>query len=110
MHVAAGASSVRSWWCSLANLTGVSVDYLVRIEQGRDGHPSAEVLVALADAMRMSDDERRHLYHLGAMSNSTAMCPGPTPLVHDVAPTVGTLLERLDPTPAFVLGPAADVL
>lgn len=94
----------------VATLAGVSVDYLVRLEQGRDEHPSAEVLVALADAMRMNDDERRHLFVLGTISNGAAMCPSPTPLVHEVAGTVVALLERLQPTPAFVLGPAADVL
>jgi transcriptional regulator with XRE-family HTH domain len=94
----------------VATLAGVSVDYLVRLEQGRDDHPSADVLVALADAMRMSEDERRHLYKLGAISLGAAMCPAATALVRDVAPTVVTLLERLLPTPAFVLGPTADVL
>jgi transcriptional regulator with XRE-family HTH domain len=94
----------------VATLAGVSVDYLVRLEQGRDDHPSAEVLVALADAMRMSEDERRHLFHLGAISMGAAMCPAATPLAREVAPTVVTLLERLHPTPVFVLGPLGDVL
>jgi transcriptional regulator with XRE-family HTH domain len=94
----------------VATLAGVSVDYLVRLEQGRDDHPSAEVLVALADAMRMSEDERRHLFHLGAISMGAAMCPAATPLAREVAPTVVTLLEGLHPTPAFVLGPLGDVL
>jgi len=94
----------------VATLAGVSVDYLVRLEQGRDGHPSGEVLVALADAMRMTEDERAHLYKLGAISNGAAMCPASTPLVREVAPTVTTLLAGLHPTPAFVLGPAGDVL
>ena len=48
----------------VATLAGVSVDYLVRLEQGRDIHPSADVMAALADAMRMTEGERRHLYHL----------------------------------------------
>ncbi len=94
----------------VATLAGVSVDYLVRLEQGRDAHPSVEVLAALADAMRMTEDERHHLFRLGAISVGAAMCPAPSPVVHDVAPTVVALLERLQPTPAFVLGPAADVL
>jgi transcriptional regulator with XRE-family HTH domain len=94
----------------VATLAGVSVDYLVRLEQGRDAHPSGEVLVALADAMRMSEDERRHLFKLGAISTGAAMCPARSPLVHDVAPTISALLERLHPTPAFVLAPSADVL
>ncbi len=39
-----------------------------------------------------------------------AMCPAAVPLRRDVAPTVVALLERLHPTPAFVLGPIGDVL
>ena len=94
----------------VATLAGVSVDYLVRLEQGRDVRPSAEVLAALADAMRMTDDEREHLGHLGLITANQAMCPTQVPLVEEVAPTVRSLLRRLDPTPAFVVGPASDVL
>ena len=35
----------------LATLAGISVDYLIRLEQGRDRRPSAQVLAALADAL-----------------------------------------------------------
>lgn len=94
----------------VATLAGVSVDYLVRLEQGRDVHPSAEILAALADAMRMSDDERRHLFHLGVKSGNGALCPAQIPMSAAVAPTVHALLEALDPTPAFVLDPTGDVL
>ena len=38
------------------------------------------------------------------------MCPGTSALVFEVAPTVRTLLDRLQGVPAFVLGPANDVL
>jgi transcriptional regulator with XRE-family HTH domain len=94
----------------VATLAGVSVDYLVRLEQRRDAHPSAEVLAALAGALRLDDDERLHLKKLGLISANRSMCPAATAMVFEVAPTVGALLEGLDPTPAFVLGPASDVL
>jgi transcriptional regulator with XRE-family HTH domain len=94
----------------VATLAGVSVDYLVRLEQGRDTHPSADVLMALADAMRMTDDERRHLAHLGMASGNGAFCPTQQVIAVDVAPTVVAVLEALDPTPAFVLSPIGDVL
>lgn len=94
----------------VATLAGVSVDYLVRLEQGRDVHPSAEVLAALADAMRMTEDERRHFFHLGVISGNQALCPTRVALDGHVAPTVRALLDALDATPAFVLGPVADVL
>ncbi len=94
----------------VATLAGVSVDYLVRLEQGRDLHPSAEVLAALADAMRLRDDERAHLFHLGVRSGNEALCPTPRPMSTDVAPNVVRLLEALDPMPAFVLAPNADLV
>jgi transcriptional regulator with XRE-family HTH domain len=94
----------------VATLAGVSVDYLVRLEQGRDIHPSGDVLSALADSMRMTDDERHHLYFLGMKSGNEALCPAQVAMADVVAPTVVALLDALDPTPAFVLGPTADVL
>jgi transcriptional regulator with XRE-family HTH domain len=94
----------------VATLASVSVDYLVRLEQGRDTHPSADVLVALADAMRMTIEERRHLFHLGLKSGNEQLCPTQLALARDVPPTVAAVLAALDPTPAFVLGPLGDVV
>src|ERR1700748_2479959 len=48
----------------LADLAGVSVDYVVRLEQGRATTPSAQVVSALARALRLSRQERDHLYRL----------------------------------------------
>src|SRR5256885_13462788 len=48
----------------LAALAGVSVDYYVRLEQGRDTNPGSGVLDALAGALRLDDDERVHLHRL----------------------------------------------
>jgi transcriptional regulator with XRE-family HTH domain len=45
-------------------LAGMSVDYVVRLEQGRSSRPSTQLLGALARALRLSDDERDHLFHL----------------------------------------------
>ena len=52
----------------VAQLAGLSVDYVVRLEQGRSSVPSDQVLAALARALRLSDDERDHL-HLLAGTN-----------------------------------------
>ena len=96
----------------VATLAGISVDYLVRLEQGRDTHPSVEVLTALADAMRMTDAERRHLYQLGLKSGNRVVCEvvrGPG-IVDEVAPTVDVLVRSLHPTAAFVVGARGDVL
>lgn len=48
----------------VAMLAGVSVDYVVRLEQGRSSQPSTQLLGALARALRLSDDERDHLFYL----------------------------------------------
>ena len=94
----------------VATLAGVSIDYLVRLEQGRDTRPSASVIAALADALRLDDDERRELSTLAVISQNAELCPSPRPLAREVAPTVMALLEGLSPVPAFVAGPANDVL
>ena len=51
----------------LAELTGISVDYVVRLEQGRATTPSAQVLGALARALQLTTAERDHLYRLAGL-------------------------------------------
>lgn len=94
----------------VATLAGVSVDYLVRLEQGRDTHPSGGVLRALADALRLSDEDRLHLLKLATIGDSHELCRSDRAPAREVAPTVRTLLDQLDPTPGVVLGPTSDVL
>ena len=94
----------------LATLAGISVDYLVRLEQGRDRHPSAQVLAALADALRLNDDDLAHLRRLATVAQGTELCPMLTPPARVVRPTVRALLDRLEPAPALVLNTIADVL
>src|SRR5690606_2333964 len=48
----------------VAMLAGMSVDYVVRLEQGRSSQPSTQLLGSLARALRLSDDERAHLFYL----------------------------------------------
>jgi transcriptional regulator with XRE-family HTH domain len=93
----------------VAALAGVSIDYLVRLEQGRDTNPSASVLLALADALQLGEDERRHLYKLTHVASAPEMCPTYQSPERDVGPTVRQLLDRLG-APAFVVGPFFDVL
>jgi transcriptional regulator with XRE-family HTH domain len=92
----------------LAALAGVSVDYYIRLEQGRDTHPGAAVLDALAAALRLDDDERAHLHSLAHNAASRA----PTRAPRAVAARTGLLqlLETVRPTPAYVLDPTSNIL
>ena len=91
-------------------MAGVSVDYLIRLEQGRDTRPSADVLAALAGALRLSDDELDRLRTLAAVSHGTALCPRSRPAARSVRPTVLALLDQLEPAPAFVINHLTDLL
>ena len=93
----------------LATLAGISVDYLIRIEQGRDRNPSAQVLAALADALRLDEEDRDHLRILSLCAQGE-LCPAALPPARTVRPVVQAILDRLDPTPAMVLNQISDVL
>lgn len=89
----------------LANLAGVSVEYLVRLEQGRARHPSPQLLAALARALRLTDDERDHLYRLGG-----AAAPSDALVSHHISPGVQRVLDRLGDVPIGVHSAAWDPL
>jgi transcriptional regulator with XRE-family HTH domain len=93
----------------LAALAGISVEYLVRIEQGRDRNPSVTVVNALADALRLDITERWHLRHLAKLGSDT--CLGtPAQLRLDVRPTLRALLDQFEPGIALVANRLGDVL
>lgn len=96
----------------LATLAGISVEYLTRLEQGRDRHPSPQVIGALADALRLSRDERLLLHHAvkAAGGHSGALCGVAAPPARAVRPTVRTLLDRMEPTPAVVMNRLTDLV
>jgi transcriptional regulator with XRE-family HTH domain len=94
----------------LATLAGVSVDYLIRIEQGRDTHPSPQVLAALADALHLGEDDLNHLRQLSIISSGTELCPHARAAARAVRPTVLAVLELLEPAPALVVNHLNDVL
>ncbi|MEV5711906.1 helix-turn-helix transcriptional regulator [Actinoallomurus sp. NPDC052274] len=89
----------------VAQLAGMSVDYYIRLEQGRGPRPSRQILAAIGRALRLSDDERDHLYHLGGEVPGPPVGPA-----RDVRPGVLHLLDRLDDTPAMVCDATYEVL
>ncbi|MFE5398982.1 helix-turn-helix domain-containing protein [Streptomyces sp. NPDC056568] len=96
----------------LATLAGVSVEYLTRLEQGRDRNPSAQVLGALADALQLSMRDRVLLRRLTkeADGGDPLLCAAAPALGRTARPTVRAVLDRLEPTPAVVLNWIGDVL
>ncbi len=90
----------------VATLAGVSVDYYVRLEQGRERHPSPQVLDALGDALRLDEDGRLHLYRLGGL----APRPPAADVGDRVSPQLVALMQTWPDNPALVLGRAYDVL
>lgn len=94
----------------VAALAGISIEYLIRLEQGRDGNPSASVLAALAEVLRLNPAEKQHMGMLAARGNYEEICPSRLSPAEQVPHTIELLLRRLEPTPAFVMGPFGDVL
>ena len=91
----------------LALLAGVSVDYYVRLEQGRDTHPSEQVLDALARALCLDHDTTAHLHDLARPAPRRRR---PRERPERVRPGVLRLRESWSAIPAFVLGRRMDVL
>ncbi|WP_030184596.1 helix-turn-helix transcriptional regulator [Streptomyces sp. NRRL S-813] len=85
----------------LAGLAGMSVDYLVRLEQGRATRPSEQVAAALARALQLQDAERDHLYRLAHLAP-----PGTGRVSMRIPPSVQRLLRALTDQPLAVF--AAD--
>jgi transcriptional regulator with XRE-family HTH domain len=92
----------------LASVAGVSPTYYVRIEQGHSRNPSPQVLDALADALRLDAEARRHLHALAAPAGLTGSSPAGR--AERVRPELARLLDHQVDAPAFVLGRSLDVL
>ncbi|MGO1051069.1 helix-turn-helix domain-containing protein [Crossiella sp. CA198] len=92
----------------LAQLAGVSTSYYVRLEQGQSRNASAEVIDALARALRLDPDEHQHLRDLAGAGQRGPRVRRP-PVEHASAGTL-ELLHALGDTPALAIGRASDVL
>jgi transcriptional regulator with XRE-family HTH domain len=93
----------------LAAMAGISVEYLVRIEQGRDHNPSFSVVNALADALQLDPTEREHLRYLAKLSSASCLGGLAQPQL-DVRRTVRALLDQLEPGIALLTNRLGDVL
>ncbi|MFF1921463.1 helix-turn-helix transcriptional regulator [Streptomyces sp. NPDC058221] len=90
----------------VAQLAGASADHYTRLEQGRGSRPSRQMLSALARALRLSEDERDHLFHL-AGEEPPRDRSGPT---QHVRPGLLMVLDRLHDAPAQIFSDRGEVL
>ncbi|MFJ6573592.1 helix-turn-helix transcriptional regulator [Streptomyces sp. NPDC091292] len=91
----------------LAQLAHVSVDYIVRLEQGRTRRVSRPVLDALADALELAPDERTHLFTL---AETVQTAPARQPIARHVDRQLRHLLDGMHDVPAMILNRRMDVL
>ncbi|WP_306185054.1 MULTISPECIES: helix-turn-helix transcriptional regulator [unclassified Streptomyces] len=89
----------------VAQLAGMSADYLMRLEQARSPQPSTQLLGALARALRLTEDERDHLFVLAGHRPPEGRRAG-----SHVRPALLYLLDQLTRTPAQILGDLGDLL
>ncbi|WP_228282661.1 helix-turn-helix domain-containing protein [Brevibacterium atlanticum] len=89
----------------VAQLASISTDYYTRIEQGRI-KASAPVLGALADVLKMDDDQRSYLFSLA----DKAPMRTPRRGTQKVVPQLQRVLDDLTTTPAIVMGRRMDIL
>jgi transcriptional regulator with XRE-family HTH domain len=90
----------------MALLAGISADYYLRLEQGREQHPSDEVLAALARALQLDDESTKYLHqlaHPAARRRSSRR-------TERVEPVISQLVASWTLTPAIVYGRTMDVL
>ncbi|GAB3570750.1 helix-turn-helix transcriptional regulator [Amycolatopsis endophytica] len=89
----------------VAELAGISVDYVVRLEQARGLRPSAEVVEALASALRLVPDERAYLFDLARHRPRETGKPATT-----AEPSLARLVADLSPRPAMLMNHRFDIL
>jgi PAS domain-containing protein len=90
----------------VAQLAGVGLSWYTWLEQGRDIHPSPQVLDALARVLELDTGERAHLFHLARIELPLA----DTGYTRDAPPELRALVDALAPHPAYLLNPRTDVL
>ncbi len=84
----------------VAQLAHVGVSWYTLLEQGRDIHPSSEVLQSIAEALQLTSAERQHLLLLA----NQQYLVGADASREEVSPALHRVLDALNPIPAYVIG------
>ncbi len=88
----------------VAELAGLSTDYYIRLEQGRERHPSQQVVRALSAALQLSDAQDEHLHRLAGLA-----AQGPAAPAGGVEPALADLMDSLADAAAFILDPLLNI-
>ncbi|WP_405687184.1 helix-turn-helix transcriptional regulator [Streptomyces sp. NBC_00057] len=91
----------------VADLASISVSWYSSLEQARNIRVSDHVLTSLAEALRLSAEERDYFFALASEGDARSSADVPT---DGVPPTLQRILDSQQPHPAFVLGPRFDIL
>ena len=89
----------------VASLSGMSTDYYARLEQQRGPQPSEQMVAAIARGLRLTLDERDHLFRLAGHTAPTRVLR-----TDHVSPALMRVLDRLDDTPAQVISDLGETL
>ncbi|MBE8517429.1 helix-turn-helix domain-containing protein [Amycolatopsis sp. H6(2020)] len=89
----------------VAELCDMSADYFARLERGTGPHPSEQMLAAIARGLRLTLDERDHLFLLAGHRTPHRALRG-----EHVSPGLMRVLDRLQDTPAQVMGALGETL
>jgi transcriptional regulator with XRE-family HTH domain len=90
----------------VAVLAGISAEYYLRLEQGKERHPSDEVVARIAHALHLNDDAAAYMRNLARPGQQRR---GRIPPEH-IEPRVQNMIDRWSSTPAYVQGRRMDVL
>jgi transcriptional regulator with XRE-family HTH domain len=85
----------------VAAQAGISVNYLMRLEQGRASAPSPSVVSGLARALGLNRTEAAHLHRLAGHADATARVAS-----RQITPSVQRILDRFDDVPVIVIDAA----
>ena len=89
----------------VANLSAMSSDYYARLEQRRGPQPSEQMVASIARGLRLTLDERDHLFRLAGHTAPTRVLRS-----EHVSPALMRVLDRLDDTPAMVVSDLGETL
>lgn len=91
----------------VAALAHVGLSWYTLLEQAHDVNPSRQVLSSLAEALRLTPAERRHLFRLAREEDDQSSAP---PAEETISPALRRMVDALDPNPVYVMGRRWDLL